>query len=720
MLADCIPSGLHRAISRSLDQHHFYADETCETFKHHSILTANLARTRHPTEDCDYVHSCYPTSTHDDVDAMRATKAKGTPSVSKAGWKPPPPSDSLAYAQRAIRAQRYYSITHRHGDTMERDILAQTRLTVSLHLEPGDSRFLEYHESDNHSRKASNKHNKSWHKHEIHLGPGEGWMMDVWNSPVIAYGDVKYRYVMFFVDISSNFIVDIPLEDLSTISVQKAFYNLISRVKLQFGHRVKLIYCDSFSTFQERRLMEALKIKYGIQIHCFPPHLKWWNQAENIIKIVRNGAVEKLSELRGIPANGKDIIPEKFFHLSIRHTVTVRNQSSSSATQRKVGLLTTPLDHISDGKYPHSPLRPFGARLSYHLPKGGLATTQDGHRHSLYTKGTPGLYMCPADYDPVRGLIGDTKSSVVLVLISGKLVTSADFVESSITSQAQRHAIAKFQGDHSKESSWYVGTIPVSAEAKLLQLCEQLDLGKEDTYSFKGSLELMSSSNRNSSPQNNLAQAILSQLQPISGFDRGAFDSLRCDFNLDTKSHEQDNHGTYNICFAIGNYSGGELKIRQSDSIVKRNIHNRILQYKSNAAHTSEKSHDSTTGPTRRILFELSQQLPHLSNPSEASTFNKYLQIFQFLLCPVGQFPALIALQMYHYRVMNSTVPRLPLNVSALTAQSHHHLIQHLLSHFPASIRNLLKPASIRILLKLKSQKRPPSISLPIQSSATR
>mmetsp|Transcript_27492 Transcript_27492/g.82813 ORF Transcript_27492/g.82813 Transcript_27492/m.82813 type:complete len:467 (-) Transcript_27492:429-1829(-) len=466
--------------------------------------------------------------------------------------------------------------------------------------------------------------------------------------------------------------------------------------------------------------MEALKIKYGIQIHCFPPHLKWWNQAENIIKIVRNGAVEKLSKLRGIPANGKDIIPEKFFHLSIRHTVAVRNQSSSSATQRKVGLLTTPLDHISDGKYPHSPLRPFGARLSYHLPKGGLATTQDGHRHSLYTKGTPGLYMCPADYDPVRGLIGDTKSSVVLVLISGKLVTSADFVESSITSQAQRHAIAKFQGDHSKESSWYVGTIPVSAEAKLLQLCEQLDLGKEDTYSFKGSLELMSSSNRNSSPQNNLAQAILSQLQPISGFDRGAFDSLRCDFNLDTKAHEQDSHGTYNICFAIGNYSGGELKIRQSDSIVKRNIHNRILQYKSNASHTSEKGHDSTTGPTRRILFELSQQLPHLSNPSEASTFNKYLQIFQFLLCPVGQFPALIALQMYHYRVMNSTVPRLPLNVSALTAQSHHHLIQHLLNHFPASIRNLLKPASIRILVKLKSQKRPPSISLPIQSSAIR
>mmetsp|Transcript_31412 Transcript_31412/g.97190 ORF Transcript_31412/g.97190 Transcript_31412/m.97190 type:complete len:139 (-) Transcript_31412:7746-8162(-) len=110
----------------------------------------------------------------------------------------------------------------------------------------------------------------------------------------------------------------------------------------------------------------------------------------------------------------------------------------------------------------------------------------------------------------------------------------------------------------------------------------------------------------------------------------------------------------------------------------------------------------------------------HLSNPSEASTFNKYLQIFQFLLCPVGQFPALIALQMYHYRVMNSTVPRLPLNVSALTAQSHHHLIQHLLNHFPASIRNLLKPASIRILVKLKSQKRPPSISLPIQSSAIR
>ena len=128
MLADCIPSGLHRAISRSLDQHHFYADETCETFKHHSILTANLARTRHPTEDCDYVHSCYPTSTYADEDATRASKAKGTPPVSKAGWKPPPPSDSLAYAQRAIRAQRYYSITHRHGDTMERDILAQTRL----------------------------------------------------------------------------------------------------------------------------------------------------------------------------------------------------------------------------------------------------------------------------------------------------------------------------------------------------------------------------------------------------------------------------------------------------------------------------------------------------------------------------------------------------------------------------------------------------------------
>mmetsp|Transcript_12121 Transcript_12121/g.36552 ORF Transcript_12121/g.36552 Transcript_12121/m.36552 type:complete len:139 (+) Transcript_12121:215-631(+) len=108
------------------------------------------------------------------------------------------------------------------------------------------------------------------------------------------------------------------------------------------------------------------------------------------------------------------------------------------------------------------------------------------------------------------------------------------------------------------------------------------------------------------------------------------------------------------------------------------------------------------------------------SNLSGASTFNRYLPVVQFLLCPVEHFPALIALQMYHYRVMNSTVSRLPLNVSALTARSYHHLIQHLLNHFPASIRNLLKPASIRILVKLKSQKRPPSISLPIQSSAIR
>ena len=117
-----------------------------------------------------------------------------------------------------------------------------------------------------------------------------------------------------------------------------------------------------------------------------------------------------------------------------------------------------------------------------------------------------------------------------------------------------------------------------------------MDLGKEDTYSFKGSLALMSKTSKGSSPQNSLAQAVFSQLRSIPGLDLEAYDSLRCDLNLDTETHEQDSLGAYNICFAIGNYSGGELKIRQSDSIVKRNIHNRILQYKSNASHTSEKS----------------------------------------------------------------------------------------------------------------------------------
>jgi len=122
---------------------------------------------------------------------------------------------------------------------MKRDILCQTKAAVDCKLVPGDSRFLEHVPTYNDPRVSASQSYTGWHHHEINHDAGEAFAMDVWNSPVIAAGPKKYRYVIFFVCIVSNYIVDVPLENLKAESIVSSIYYLINYIKIRFGKKLR-------------------------------------------------------------------------------------------------------------------------------------------------------------------------------------------------------------------------------------------------------------------------------------------------------------------------------------------------------------------------------------------------------------------------------------------------------------------------------------------------
>ena len=123
--------------------------------------------------------------------------------------------------------------------------------------------------------------------------------MDVWNSPVLC-SERKYRYIAIYVCINSNYVVVDPLENLCATSITASLYYLINYNKIRFGKSVKLLCCDGFKTFQEQILMKNLRIRFGLKIEVFPPYLHHWNQAENVIGIVRRAGVVALRRISSL------------------------------------------------------------------------------------------------------------------------------------------------------------------------------------------------------------------------------------------------------------------------------------------------------------------------------------------------------------------------------------------------------------------------------------
>ena len=209
ILADCIPSQLHCAFLRS----------ACTLMEKQTEGFAALLSTDLPSfVEGARTNSLLAYSASDTTTSspFSVTKSKGTPAVSRAKWPSPPKIGTMAYAEAQLRANRFFDITHRSGDSMERDILAQVKLAIDLKLQPGDSRYLDYIPKYNDTTLSANKSHTGWHQNEMNHGAGEAWAMDVWNSPIISIGPKRFRYIMIFVCIICNFVVHVPLENLKT------------------------------------------------------------------------------------------------------------------------------------------------------------------------------------------------------------------------------------------------------------------------------------------------------------------------------------------------------------------------------------------------------------------------------------------------------------------------------------------------------------------------
>ena len=73
---------------------------------------------------------------------------------------------------------------------------------------------------------------------------------------------MKYKYVILFVCIKSDFIVPYPLENLTAQSIHDAFSYIIDFMRVRFRKKVKKILADCFTSFAEKRLVEDLRVRF--------------------------------------------------------------------------------------------------------------------------------------------------------------------------------------------------------------------------------------------------------------------------------------------------------------------------------------------------------------------------------------------------------------------------------------------------------------------------
>ena len=136
-------------------------------------------------------------------------------------------------------------------------------------------------------------------------------------------------------------------------------------------------------------------------IHCqispFAPHFHEYNKAENLIKLLRNGAAIRLHALKGVSVGGKQLVPKEYFPDAFRHTGETLNQGASAFFARTHGRWMPPRQILGLGETPV--LHPFGAHVTIGLSKGMNNSEREVNalgNSKTQLKSIAGLFLCSA------------------------------------------------------------------------------------------------------------------------------------------------------------------------------------------------------------------------------------------------------------------------------------------------------------------------------------
>ena len=96
-------------------------------------------------------------------------------------------------------------------------------------------------------------------------------------------------------------------------------------------------------------------------------------------------------------------------------------------------------------------------------------------------------------------------------------------------------------------------------------------------------------------------------------------DSITVNHNIKTKMHVDGINIGPSLCFAVGDYQGGELVIQEKDGIVVRDVHARVLLYDGQTEHAVAKCVPEVGERIsfivyRRAALEEGQSLPSYSD----------------------------------------------------------------------------------------------------------
>jgi len=364
------------------------------------------------------------------------SKRKHTPKVKTSDWRPMPPSNSRGYAETKWRVNRYHQITHRSKELIENDIIANPGL---FGMVPGDSRFMSPCRvcELNKPKQGVRHHAPHFHENELKHAPGEAWMIDIWYAPVKSLHG-QYVYFLICCDIYTDYAVVVNLRSLDTNTFIAGLSSLRDRIKEEFDINIRLIVCDHFSSFKERSKLKLFKHKWNCKFELLSPYVHQPNRAENAIKILRNKAVVLMQNLSDKFINGKRCIPEQWIPESLNMASAIHNQGANSSMLRKFGRNSTPRARISENTARDLPLGVFGEAVSFTLPnkiKSRLARVE-------------ALYLHPANYDADRlPHAASTRSSVVVLVGTGKKMTTEQFSPLGFCEQAKVEFIGKTMGN---------------------------------------------------------------------------------------------------------------------------------------------------------------------------------------------------------------------------------------------------------------------------------
>ena len=95
---------------------------------------------------------------------------------------------------------------------------------------------------------------------------------------------------MIIYDYNANAILAQPIPDRKSLTLQKAFLTLFSKINLK-GYKISIIYLDNEIFKDHLNLLEEV----GLKVQLVPPYEHWQNLAEQAIQIYKNYFVASLS-----------------------------------------------------------------------------------------------------------------------------------------------------------------------------------------------------------------------------------------------------------------------------------------------------------------------------------------------------------------------------------------------------------------------------------------